>query len=188
MTRPKNLLLIGRPGIGKTTALLKVAELMRDYRRGGFVTREVRVGARRVGFQIETFGGAVGTLAHVARDSGPRVGKYRVDVAEFERVGVTALEQAVVAADVIFLDEIGKMELFSERFRAAVLRALNCSKPVLATVMIHPHPFVDGLKRRQDVKLIEVTLANRDRLPNELCTELVRLAAGSSSGCGNGPS
>ncbi|MGB9847403.1 MAG: nucleoside-triphosphatase, partial [Desulfotomaculales bacterium] len=66
------------------------------------------------------------------------------------------------------IDEIGKMELFNPEFRETVLAALNSSFPVVATVLAKPHPFCDALKRRRDVRLIEVNRANREKLPEEL--------------------
>lgn len=158
--------------MGKTTLLVKVAERLTELQIGGFFTREVREGPKRVGFRVETFSGVSGVLAHVAGKRGPRVGKYVVDTAEFERVGVAGLEDAVQAADAIFIDEIGKMELFSQLFRAALVRALDSPKPVLATVMAYPDPFVDGLKARPDVQLISVTQSNRDRLVDELAAQI----------------
>lgn len=141
---------------------------LKDVRLGGFYTREIRDGNRRVGFSVETFSGASGILAHVSHKHGPRVGKYGVDTAEFERVGVTGLEEAVLAADVVLVDEIGKMELTSQRLRTTLLRVLDSPKPVLATVMAYTDPLVDALKTRPDVQLIEVTPSNRDSLVDEL--------------------
>ncbi len=175
--KPKNLFLFGRPGVGKTTLLVNVAKRLSWVRLGGFFTCEIRKAGNRVGFRVETFSGEAATLAHVSFTHGLHVGKYGVDVAEFERVGVTALENAIKAADVILVDEIGKMELFSERFRVAVVCALDAPKPVLATVMAYSNVFVDALKARPDVKLIEVTVSNRNRLVTELADELQRLIA-----------
>jgi len=171
----KNLFLVGRPGVGKTTLLVTVATRLKDVRLGGFYTREMREGNRRVGFRVETFSGASGILAHVSHKHGQRVGKYGVDIAALERLGVTALEEAIRMADVILVDEIGKMELFSDRFRASLLRALDSPKPVLATVMAYADPFVDTLKTRPDVQLIEVTQSNRDRLVDELVGTILTL-------------
>jgi nucleoside-triphosphatase len=69
---------------------------------------------------------------------------------------------------VVVIDEIGKMELFSPRFREAVQAALASPKPVLATVMAAPHPWVDAIKARSDVLLVEVMPANRQRLPEQV--------------------
>lgn len=71
------------------------------------------------------------------------------------------------------VDEIGRMELFSERFRTAVLSALDGGKPVLATVMAHADPFVDALKARADVRVVELTAENRERLAAELAAQVM---------------
>jgi nucleoside-triphosphatase len=172
MTTASNYFLVGRPGVGKTTVLLKIAQRLSPIQIGGFFTQEIRAGAGRVGFRVETFSGVSGTLAHVSRQQGPRVGKYHVDLAAFEQIGAAGLENAVKEAAVILVDEIGKMELFSERFRKAVVSALDSDKPVIATVMASADPFVDALKARADVRVVEVTTDNRDRLPEELAAQL----------------
>jgi nucleoside-triphosphatase len=66
------------------------------------------------------------------------------------------------------IDEIGKMELFSPRFREAVLEAIRSPKPVLATITKRPNPFADRLKAMQGVVLIEVTPMSRDALPQRI--------------------
>ena len=161
-------LLTGRPGVGKTTLLRKIAAGLSGLSIGGFFTQEIRERGSRVGFRVETFDGQSGILAHVDFISGPRVGKYGVDCNAFDRIGVQALERAVTEASVIFIDEIGKMELFSNRFRSVLASAFETRKPLVATIMAHAHPLTDGLKRREDVLLTEVTPDNRDRLADEI--------------------
>ncbi len=60
------------------------------------------------------------------------------------------------------------MELFSSAFREATLAALDSPKVVLASVMAGPQPWVDAIKARSDVTLVEVTLANRQALPERI--------------------
>ena len=72
--------------------------------------------------------------------------KYRIDVAAFENVCIAELERALQISTTIFIDEIGKMELYSNTFKNILLRCLDSNKPVIATVMSRPHPFVDKLK------------------------------------------
>jgi nucleoside-triphosphatase THEP1 len=68
------------------------------------------------------------------------------------------------------VDEIGKMELFSERFTALLERLLGPSgdRAVLGTVLAGRHPKVDRLRHGQGLQIIEVGPANRDGLPREL--------------------
>jgi len=41
------------PGVGKTTAVKRIIELLKDrYKLGGFYTEEVREDGRRVGFKV----------------------------------------------------------------------------------------------------------------------------------------
>jgi nucleoside-triphosphatase len=165
-------LLTGRPGVGKTTVIRAVLERM-GHCAGGFYTVEVRERGKRTGFQIVGFGLGPerrGTLAGVNVSSRHRVGKYGVHVGDLERVGVAALMSAVNAPEVgvVIVDEIGKMEIVSDTFRRAVLAALDCPKPVLASVLSGRQPWVDAIKGRPGIIMVEVTLSNRQRLPDRI--------------------
>ncbi|MGD2178383.1 MAG: nucleoside-triphosphatase, partial [Anaerolineae bacterium] len=129
----RTLLLTGRPGVGKTTVIKKVAEALRDQ-AGGFYTEEIRgPDGRRRGFQLVTLDGDEAIMAHVdLRGEGrPRVSRYGVDVDAIQQVGVTAVQRAMAANQVIIVDEIGKMELFCEPFKEAVITAVRGGNPVL---------------------------------------------------------
>ncbi len=133
----KNVLITGMPGCGKTTLCLTIKEVLEGegFKVGGLMTPEVREGGRRVAFKlVDLLDGEEGLLATVKGGKGPRVGRYTVLVEEIDRVGVKAIEKALREADVVLIDEIGKMELFSDRFKLAVEKALNSEKPVLATL------------------------------------------------------
>ncbi len=167
-TKPPRILLItGRPGCGKTTLVAEAAAAV-GGRAGGFYTREVRAGGQRVGFEVVTLDGRRGRLAHVEVKGPHRVGKYGVDPESFEAVGVDALERAVQEKELIVIDELGKMELFSARFRRAVEAAVKSGKPVLATVMLTSHPWADGLKAHPEARLIFLTPENRAQVRAEV--------------------
>lgn len=163
----KNILLTGVPGIGKTTVIQKVlAEV--SVKVGGFYTREIREGGIRTGFRIISLNGEEGILAHKDLKSRWRIGKYGVNIEDMERVGVTALEKALQESDLIVIDEIGKMELFTKRFRTVVLQCLDSPKDVLGTIQIKRMPFLDSIRSRDDVTLVKVTTANRNDLPENI--------------------
>ena len=147
------LLLVGRPGAGKSTVAQRTADFLRGsgLRVGGFFTGELRERGRRVGFAVETFPGERATLAHVSFPGPPRVSKYGVDVEAFERVALPALAKAA-DADVVIIDELGKMELASKAFRDAVKGLFDGALPIVATVQSAREPFTDRLKRRADVE------------------------------------
>jgi nucleoside-triphosphatase len=74
--------------------------------------------------------------------------------------------------DLIVIDEIGRMECTSGRFRRAVEDALDAPVNVLATLGIGHLPFFQAVRERPDVKLITLTERNRDRMVEELCARL----------------
>jgi nucleoside-triphosphatase len=166
------ILLEGRPGSGKTTLARRLVAGLRerDIPVTGFTTEELRERGRRVGFAIDTVEGERGVLAHVDFAGPPRVGKYGVDLDALERLAIPALQ---ASDDLVVIDELGKMELASERFRAAVDELLATPADVVATVHTFRHPFTDALKARSDVEVLQVTSANRDDLARVLVRKLV---------------
>jgi nucleoside-triphosphatase len=160
-------LLTGSPGTGKTT-VIRQAIAGAEIKAGGFYTEEIRSGGTRQGFRIVTIDGQDAIMAHVDNPSRYRVSKYGVDITNLDNIGVAAIERAIEESDLIVIDEIGKMELFSARFREAVLKAIDSGKKVLGTIMLSPHPFADEIKRHPNVKVIELTRANHDQVLKEI--------------------
>jgi nucleoside-triphosphatase len=169
------LLLTGRPGSGKTTALRRAAERLDGRRLGGFYTEEIRERGERRGFRAVTFDGEAAVLAHVARRGGPRVGRYGVDVAVMD-----ALAEGLApadAADVWLVDEIGKMECLSARFVLAMRALLDSRVPVIATVAQRGMGFIAEVKRRPDAETWTVASATREALPAAIAEWATRRAA-----------
>ena len=160
-------LLSGEPGSGKTTIIKEVLSKV-NKSAGGFYTEEIRVQGARQGFKIITIDGESAVLAHTSVRSRYRVSKYGVDTDSMDKVAVPALKQAIQSKDIVVLDEIGKMELFSSPFKDAVIQALESGKKVLGTIMLAPHPWADKIKARQDVEIIRVTRLNRNEVVNQV--------------------
>jgi nucleoside-triphosphatase len=68
----------------------------------------------------------------------------------------------------IVIDEIGKMELFSSRFQRLVFEILNTKKSLIASITLHGKGFIKEVKQRPDVHLLRVTHDNRDHLLAEI--------------------
>ena len=156
-------LLTGRPGTGKTS-LIKQLVVGMTGKAGGFYTEEIRSGGERQGFRLVTLDGQEAILAHVNIKSPYRVSKYGVDINSLERVGVSALNQAAKECQLVVVDEIGKMELFSANFREDVFKIINSGKKVLGTIMSSANPWADTIKRQPQVNLIEVTRTNHQQI------------------------
>jgi nucleoside-triphosphatase len=160
-------LLTGRPGTGKTSLIKQAIAGMRG-KAGGFYTEEIRSGGVREGFRLVTLDGQHTILAHVDIHSPYRVSKYGVDIASLDRVGVSALNQAAKECELVVVDEIGKMELFSANFREAIWQIINSGKKVLGTIMFQANPWADAVKHQPQVNLVEVTRANHQRVLEEI--------------------
>ncbi|MCS7113193.1 MAG: NTPase [Nitrososphaerota archaeon] len=172
--------LTGRPGIGKTTVVLETVKLLSrsGIRIGGMVSFEVRESGVRVGFKVrDIYTGLEGWLAHVSFTSGPRIGRYRVNIDEFESIGVKAILDALNdnSIEVIVVDEIGPMELLSRKFRDAIYRLLDSGKNVLGTIHYRcDDPLARRIRSMSGVEIVEVTLDNRNRLPSIFYDRLSR--------------
>jgi len=160
------IFLTGLPGSGKSTVLLKVIELLKQkgLKIGGIITPEKRRKGERVAFLVkDVYSGKEGILASVDQKFGPKLGKYKINLEDFEKVALPALEFAIKNCDLIAIDEIGKMEFFSEKFEKKVFQILNSNKKVIA--VLHRN-FVSQFKNYG--KIFEVTTENRESLPRKI--------------------
>ncbi|HEY87388.1 MAG TPA: NTPase [Dehalococcoidia bacterium] len=160
-------LLTGRPGTGKTSLIKQAVAGMRG-KAGGFYTEEMRSQGVRQGFRLVTLDGQEVILAHININSPYRVSKYGVNIDSLDRVGVSALHNAVQQCDLVVIDEIGKMELFSTDFRRAVSQMIDSGKLILGTIMLNPNPWADAIKRQPQVNLVTVTRTNYQDVLEEL--------------------
>ncbi|MDH7507969.1 MAG: NTPase [Methanomassiliicoccales archaeon] len=162
----------GLPGAGKTHALLKVIEMLEasEMKVGGMITEPIIEDNKRLGFYVidwQTKRKAI--LASTEIRSKFMVGKFGVDLSALEEVGVEAILKACETADVVVIDEVGKMEVESEKFVNAVKAALEIEKPLLLTLHKKSrNPLLQDIRRRDDVRILEVTPINRNLLPYKI--------------------
>jgi nucleoside-triphosphatase len=110
MPPPRHVILTGPPGVGKTTAIKKVNELLvqAGVRARGFFTEEVREEGKRIGFDVVSIENIENRrkLARLGTQN-PTVGQYSVALRDFEYVALPILG-SVAAGDIIIIDEIGR--------------------------------------------------------------------------------
>jgi len=157
--------------VGKTTIIKKLIDKLK-LPAGGFYTEEIREDNIRKGFAVATLSGFKGVLAHRNFKSRYKVGSYGVGIYTLNRIGVKEIQMCLMEKKVIVIDEIGKMELLSPQFQEVAEKALDADNPVLGTITLARHPFVEKVKARDDVKIIEVTKENRDDVLKNLTKEL----------------
>ena len=167
----KNLLIIGLPGVGKTTLIKILYEALKDFRPVGFYTEEIREGGERKGFELVNLEGKRGVLSHVDIESPYQVGRYKVDISGFEDFleGISFFDPS---SGLIMIDEIGKMECLSDKFEKMLIEILDSEKWVIATIALKGSGLITEVKQRQDVKLFEITRNNRDSLFSDILKEI----------------
>ncbi len=169
----KNILITGLPDSGKTTLIKKLVDELQEYNPAGFFTEEIRPHGSRKGFMLKSLDQKKsGIVAHVDIKGPHRVGKYGVDLVGFEQF-LGTLNLLDPRLRVFIIDEIGKMECLSPKFRNLVTSLLNASSLVIASIPLKAYGFIDEVKHRQDVHPLEVTARNRNKLLYDI-VDLVR--------------
>jgi len=129
-----NIFITGPPRSGKSTMIEEIIEET-GLKAEGLRTPEIREKGKRKGFKIlDTKEGTEGVLAHVDIEEGPNVSRYTVNLEDLEEFTEKSLKNISDDCEVVVVDEIGTMELFSDRFEEAVEELLKDERPVLAVL------------------------------------------------------
>ena len=167
------ILITGAPGVGKTTLIRRLVSELGSVRCAGFTTVEIRAGGVRKGFELVSLDGRKAILAHVDFRSSHKVGRYGVDVAGFDRF-LDAIDLAQSDADLLVIDEIGKMEMMSEKFRRLMAAVFSYEQPLIATIASAGPAAIQRFKKHRKAVLFEVTRSNRQKLAAEITAWLAR--------------
>jgi nucleoside-triphosphatase len=173
-TFPKNLLVTGPPGCGKTTLVRRVVGELGDLPMEGFYTEEIREERERAGFALVSLDGRRGVLSHVRFPGPHRVGRYGVDTASLDSF-LDRLKAGDPGLRLVVIDEIGKMEYLSGRFRSFVRERLDAPVPLLATIALHGTPPIEEIKARPDVRIITMRTGDREERFREVLGDVRRL-------------
>lgn len=163
----KNILITGLPGVGKTTLIVKLSEIFKEFNPAGFYTTEIIEDGVRTGFELVSLYGDNKTLAHINIKSKYSVGKYKVDLKSFEDF-LENIFSREKKTGLYIIDEIGKMECMSKKFLKLALSLLGSDKPVVASIMDKGTGIISAIKKRDDITLIDITHSNREMKLKEL--------------------
>ena len=172
----KNSLITGVPGIGKTTLVKKLFVRLTPHSPIGFYTEEIRNEGRREGFKLISSNGRSAVLSHIQIRSPHCVGRYGVDVNGFEAF-IDRIPFQGKDTSLVIIDEVGKMECFSEKFKKLLMEMLDVPKLVIATVAMKGGGIIEDIKKRSDVYLYELTQSNRDERLEDVKNHILRLQA-----------
>jgi nucleoside-triphosphatase len=160
----RNIFVTGPPQCGKSTLIERVVRKIQTPTTG-FYTRELRKKGKRVGFSITTMDGKEGVLAHQHIRSPYKVGKYGVNLDHIDRIAVPSMIPSK-SEEIIVIDEIGKMECFSPLFRQTLMKILDSENPIIASIAQKGDRFIQEIKQREDILLLQISEKNRDEMVN----------------------
>ena len=169
------LLILGESKIGKSTILKKIINNLKskEYNVGGFITKPKKLHKNEFGFDMID----LTTLNQVYYASnnfniGPKIDQIRVSINELSEFCKNRLYPAIPVSDVFILDKISKMELCSNSIKEYIYNLISIPKPVIGVIDFFIHDKVLDQVRRSTSDFIEVTIENRDILPDKI-TEII---------------
>lgn len=151
------IFLTGERNIGKSTIIRSVIERMKCS-IGGFIQIDnSQNGNRRFKF-VNLYSGECSDDIYSMREN-------RITFDKF--AGIMKRSMAI-KREMIVMDELGFLELSSEKFRKIIHEMLDYSVNIIGVLKRHNNSFIQSIKKRKDVTVIEVTKENRDGLADEI--------------------
>ncbi|MES2971296.1 MAG: nucleoside-triphosphatase [Patescibacteria group bacterium] len=152
------ILITGQPKSGKSTMLISVLKDI-DAKKG-FVSKEVSQNGRRTGFMVEDTSGNTAVLAQIDRLSSKKVGHYYVQPNVLD--GFVKSLSTFHANELLYIDEIGQMQLYSEKFKSLLKKYLDASNDFIGTITIVYHnELTQQILARPDILLFNISVAKR---------------------------
>lgn len=159
-----NLFLTGKVGIGKSTVLKEVLKRI-NLPIGGYVTERIINGHIRT-YTIKSLYDGVEkfTIARVNQKDGSK----KVFIDSFDTGILSILNKSLKDKDVIVLDELGFMEDDIDIFTSKIYELLDSEKIILGILKKHDCKFLNNIRARDDVIIVEITKENRDSILNKV--------------------
>jgi len=162
-----NILITGPPGAGKTTLIKRLCVIFKEFNPVGFVTDEIMEEGNISGFEANNLFGDNKIFAHTKLKSKVSIGKYKIDIKGFD-IFLDQTFSREKKTGLYFIDEIGKIACESKKFSKIILTLFDAKKPVISSISDKGIGLISDIKKREDVRIFEVTEQNRDILLKEL--------------------
>lgn len=161
MADKKNIFLTGKRHVGKSTIIDRVMEAMSYVKFGGLRTKPLFDDmGELVAFYLSSVSGTEDPKIFAKKQKN---GKWTAVAESFDEYGTYLLEKSLKDdTDIIVIDELGFFEAKAFHFQKAVIKCLSSPKTVLGVMKPLPVPFLNEIRKRDDVYLAEITLENRD--------------------------
>lgn len=168
---PKNVILTGPPGVGKTGIIKRLLKDLNALIIHGFYKESIIENNICKGFRIITTDMKAQILAHQYIEGPHRVGEFGVNVEGFEKLVLPEL-RLNRGTELFIVDEIGKMECLSDLFCRNMYDIFASDYPLIATIASGSLPITQALKSRSDVVFIQVNQHNRESIWKNVLVEL----------------
>ncbi len=168
----------GLPSSGKTEGLLDVVAMLqkKDFTIGGMVSKPVKEGLQTVAFKVvDLMTGEEEIFARKDLDTKHVAEGFGVDTESLARIAPPAIRRSLEECNITVIDEIGKLQFECEEFIAVVKEGLKAGKPLFLTLHKKSrHPLLQDIRRRDDMRILEITRINRKLLPYKVMDIFMR--------------
>ena len=166
----KNLFLTGEIGVGKSTLLKKLIEKI-NTSIGGYVTERV-INNNILKYNLISLYDGIEEYSISQMPLNRHSNNPEVFLSSFNEGAFSILEKSFYERNVIIMDELGFMESKAYKFQNIVFKLLDSSKTVIGVLKKKDCEFLNAIRNRNDIIIVEVTEENRDTLLEELLTIL----------------
>lgn len=171
---PNNLFITGTIRIGKSTLLKEVIDPIKSL-TGGFFVQRLLKGNETYGFrlvdiakenylpnlQIEDFKDCYDIILLKGKEN-------PINYGVFKRVGVATLTFTREERKLILMDELGIMETEVPEFTEIVCQTLDKDTPVIGVLKKKSNPFLDKIRARSDVQILDMDVLNRNQIKKQI--------------------
>jgi nucleoside-triphosphatase len=168
---PHNVLIAGRPGIGKTSLINRLYRDLTPLYIRGFYKEAIFENNILKGYRISAFNFRELILAHIHIEGPDRFADFGLNLDGFDAI-VNEQLRADRAVELFLIDEIGPMECRSELFRKSFLELLDSDIPVIATLTSIDVLKTLSIENRKDLVLLKMTISNRESMWKNVLLEI----------------